>query len=268
MKQGFAYGQGFGFPILRLDQDAEAYLEEYSPSPTIAYARVLNDLVLHLKASERWDIPTHYFPLYLPRVEDDANSLINLKDPTGPRAQTYNSPIWTPKHGWSGNGIDAYIEWHSVSNDSFGHIAVDVTELDPRTTTQLSYLGNSAGGSSQCSIVTGADTEATFSRYGSNATAQTSPSALSVGYKVCARFASNTTRRLYSDGVLVGTSSSATGATITTGLASHTTESRVSYSAATIALVHAGAGRDVSGLAVVDLNTAWQKFKLAVDAMP
>lgn len=92
------------------DSDLYTYLlrgiELGGADPTFQRKKILNDFILALKSNGFW---TKLDVLYLFASHDPVFALVNLVNPTSFVATAVNNPTFISNRGFTGNGVDAYI---------------------------------------------------------------------------------------------------------------------------------------------------------------
>ena len=88
------------------DADAQAFFDAMGTAPNDAVKTAVDTLITNLKSDGIWAKLDALWPLNMPTLAD---SLLNMKDPTGTAATAVNSPTHTPYVGIAGDGSTSYI---------------------------------------------------------------------------------------------------------------------------------------------------------------
>lgn len=99
------------------DADAQAFFDACDTEPSAAAKTAINDLVTGLKADAIWDELDAFWPMCM---EDSQAGRLNLKSPGDFTLTAVNSPTFTAKYGWAGNGTSSYLNtgWDPATNGS------------------------------------------------------------------------------------------------------------------------------------------------------
>jgi hypothetical protein len=99
------------------DTDAQAFFDAMGTAPNDAVKTAVDDLITGLKTDSVWAELDALWPLNMPTLAD---SLLNMKDPTGTAATAVNSPTHTPYVGIAGDGSTSYINtnWNPTDDGS------------------------------------------------------------------------------------------------------------------------------------------------------
>ena len=173
------------------DADAQAFFDACDTEPSAGAKTAINDLVTGLKADAIWDELDAFWPMCM---EDSQAGRLNLKSPGNFTLTAVNSPTFTAKFGWAGNGTSSYLNtgWDPATNGSnyaqndcsFGcwidagvttssnviAMGTDIARLFPRAS------GSIISGNVQSSIVSNFNSIST--RYGLTALERTGASAV------------------------------------------------------------------------------------------
>lgn len=99
------------------DTDAQAFFDACDTEPSAGAKAAINDLVVGLKDDAIWDELDAFWPMCL---EDSQAGRLNLKSPGNFTLTAVNSPTFTAKFGWAGDGSTSYLNtgWDAANNGS------------------------------------------------------------------------------------------------------------------------------------------------------
>ena len=200
------------------DAASEAFFTACTTPPIDAAKSAINALVVGLKADAIWDDLDVFWPMAL---ETEQAGRLNLKNPGTFTLSAVNTPTFTAKYGWAGNGTTSYLNtgWDASTNGvqfvqnnaSFGCWVDAGTD----TGSNSAALMGSLDGSYQGNLVyprTSSDTA--LARVNSNGTRDaTLPVATRYGFTSFER-TSSTVVEGYKNGAVMSGSGTPTSATI------------------------------------------------------
>lgn len=105
MSKVLQYQQGRDSAVV-YDTDAQLYFDQLTGVVSDVYKTAVNTFVLTLKADGNW---AELDRLWIHATENQQNARISLVNPTSTAITEVNTPIWTASKGYSGNGVNMYL---------------------------------------------------------------------------------------------------------------------------------------------------------------
>ena len=118
------------------DTDAQAFFDAMGTAPNDAVKTAVDDLITTLKSDGIWSQLDALWPLNMPTLAD---SLINMKDPTGTAATAVNSPTHTPYVGIQGDGSTSYVNSNYTPSTDATNFTVTDASIGIHSATDRTY---------------------------------------------------------------------------------------------------------------------------------
>jgi hypothetical protein len=192
------------------DTDAQAFFDAMGTAPNDAVKTAVDDLITTLKSDGIWSQLDALWPLNMPTLAD---SLLNMKDPTGTAATAVNSPTHTPYVGIASDYSSKYVDTNFVpSTDGVQFTASDACiglhNATERTFTTQSLIGGRGTGNDRIILSPMTSTISNRATWylNSGTLDQGNVQTSAIGFSGYQR--SNTATQYWRDGALAGTDAS------------------------------------------------------------